>query len=207
MNTCRWPRKRTSRLLCAANWPSSTMTYTCLRGRRAACCARPRTARRICAWTASRWSICHQRRQPRAVLPRPVAEDPRDSSFNEWPETTVAEPSSSWSDPYLYLKILAEWKRHEVQPAAAANSPRLTPGRANPAPSGLQPAQGSSPSAPNTCGWVPSLLASTRSPVQIAVMLVLSAFSRRPRFRNAIDPGRRSAPIPSPERNAASRRR
>lgn len=32
------------------------------------------------------------------------------TSFNEWPETTVVEPSSSWSDPYQYLKILAEWK-------------------------------------------------------------------------------------------------
>jgi hypothetical protein len=32
------------------------------------------------------------------------------TSFNEWPETTVVEPSSSWPDPYLYLKILAEWK-------------------------------------------------------------------------------------------------
>ncbi len=32
------------------------------------------------------------------------------TSFNEWPETTVVEPSSSWPDPYQYLKILAEWK-------------------------------------------------------------------------------------------------
>jgi hypothetical protein len=32
------------------------------------------------------------------------------TSFNEWPETTVVEPSSSWDDPYQYLKILAEWK-------------------------------------------------------------------------------------------------
>ena len=32
------------------------------------------------------------------------------TSFNEWPETTIVEPSSSWADPYLYLKILAEWK-------------------------------------------------------------------------------------------------
>jgi hypothetical protein len=32
------------------------------------------------------------------------------TSFNEWPETTVVEPSSSWPDPYLYLKILATWK-------------------------------------------------------------------------------------------------
>jgi len=32
------------------------------------------------------------------------------TSFNEWPETTVVEPSASWTDPYSYLKILAEWK-------------------------------------------------------------------------------------------------
>lgn len=32
------------------------------------------------------------------------------TSFNEWPETTVVEPSSSWPDPYQYLKILADWK-------------------------------------------------------------------------------------------------
>lgn len=32
------------------------------------------------------------------------------TSFNEWPETTVVEPSSTWADPYQYLKILAEWK-------------------------------------------------------------------------------------------------
>ena len=32
------------------------------------------------------------------------------TSWNEWPESTVVEPSSSWPDPCLYLKILAEWK-------------------------------------------------------------------------------------------------
>ncbi|HYW80200.1 MAG TPA: glycoside hydrolase family 99-like domain-containing protein [Thermoguttaceae bacterium] len=32
------------------------------------------------------------------------------TSWNEWPETTVIEPSSTWPDPYLYLRILAEWK-------------------------------------------------------------------------------------------------
>jgi len=32
------------------------------------------------------------------------------TSWNEWPETTTVEPSSTWPDPYLYLKILAEWK-------------------------------------------------------------------------------------------------
>jgi hypothetical protein len=35
------------------------------------------------------------------------------TSSNEWPETTVIEPSSSWKDPYLYLKIVAEWKGPE----------------------------------------------------------------------------------------------
>ena len=38
------------------------------------------------------------------------------TSFNEWPETTVVEPSSSWSDPYLYLRILAEWKGVKFSP-------------------------------------------------------------------------------------------
>ena len=42
------------------------------------------------------------------------------TSFNEWPETTVVEPSSSWTDPYSYLKILAEWK-------GAAFTPPLLP--------------------------------------------------------------------------------
>jgi hypothetical protein len=32
------------------------------------------------------------------------------TSWNEWPETTVVEPSSTWPDPYLYLRIVAEWK-------------------------------------------------------------------------------------------------
>jgi len=32
------------------------------------------------------------------------------TSWNEWPETTVVEPASTWADPYLYLEILAEWK-------------------------------------------------------------------------------------------------
>ena len=32
------------------------------------------------------------------------------TSWNEWPESTVLEPSSSWPDPYQYLRILAEWK-------------------------------------------------------------------------------------------------
>lgn len=40
------------------------------------------------------------------------------TSFNEWPETTVVEPSSSWPDPYQYLKILAEWKGLTFTPPA-----------------------------------------------------------------------------------------
>ncbi|HZQ46912.1 MAG TPA: glycoside hydrolase family 99-like domain-containing protein [Verrucomicrobiae bacterium] len=32
------------------------------------------------------------------------------TSFNEWPESTAIEPSSSWRDPYQYLKILANWQ-------------------------------------------------------------------------------------------------
>ncbi len=39
------------------------------------------------------------------------------TSFNEWPETTVIEPSRSWADPYQYLKILAQWKSIQfIQP-------------------------------------------------------------------------------------------
>jgi hypothetical protein len=32
------------------------------------------------------------------------------TSWNEWPETTVIEPSETWVDSYQYVKILAEWK-------------------------------------------------------------------------------------------------
>jgi hypothetical protein len=38
------------------------------------------------------------------------------TSFNEWPETTIVEPSSSWNDPYFYLKILAEWNGVKFSP-------------------------------------------------------------------------------------------
>lgn len=31
-------------------------------------------------------------------------------SFNEWFEMTEVEPSSTWRDPYLYLKLLAQWR-------------------------------------------------------------------------------------------------
>jgi hypothetical protein len=38
------------------------------------------------------------------------------TSWNEWPETTVVEPSSTWDDPYLYLRIVAEWKGMAFRP-------------------------------------------------------------------------------------------
>lgn len=38
------------------------------------------------------------------------------TSFNEWPETTVVEPALTWPDPYLYLRILAEWKGRRFRP-------------------------------------------------------------------------------------------
>ena len=31
-------------------------------------------------------------------------------SFNEWLETTEIEPSSTSPDPYVYLKIIAQWQ-------------------------------------------------------------------------------------------------
>jgi hypothetical protein len=41
------------------------------------------------------------------------------TSWNEWPESTVVEPSSSWPDPYLYLRILAEWRGLTFTPPQA----------------------------------------------------------------------------------------
>ena len=35
---------------------------------------------------------------------------PQADQTHEWPEATVVEPSSSWSDPCQYLRILAKWK-------------------------------------------------------------------------------------------------
>ena len=32
-------------------------------------------------------------------------------SFNEWFEMTEIEPATSWPDPYLYLKIVSDWRR------------------------------------------------------------------------------------------------
>lgn len=47
------------------------------------------------------------------------------TSWNEWPETTIIEPSSSWEDPYQYLKILAEWRgvQFEVPPLPVLDRP------------------------------------------------------------------------------------
>jgi hypothetical protein len=45
------------------------------------------------------------------------------TSWNEWPETTVVEPSASWDDPYRYLKIVAEFNGLDFrQPAEPARS-------------------------------------------------------------------------------------
>jgi glycoprotein endo-alpha-1,2-mannosidase len=40
------------------------------------------------------------------------------TSWNEWPETTVVEPASSWKDPYAYLRILAAWRGIAFEPPA-----------------------------------------------------------------------------------------
>ncbi len=34
-------------------------------------------------------------------------------SFNEWYEMTQVEPSATWKDPYLYLKLIAAWQGKE----------------------------------------------------------------------------------------------
>ncbi|MFT5127056.1 MAG: glycoprotein endo-alpha-1,2-mannosidase [Rhodothermales bacterium] len=60
------------------------------------------------------------------------------TSWNEWPETTVIEPSSSWPDPYLYLRILAEWRGQSFTPPALpvlfGGSPQARESDANEAP-------------------------------------------------------------------------
>jgi hypothetical protein len=38
------------------------------------------------------------------------------TSWNEWPESTVVEPSADWEDPYQYLRILAEWRGKRFVP-------------------------------------------------------------------------------------------
>lgn len=51
------------------------------------------------------------------------------TSFNEWPETTNVEPARTWPDPYLYLRILAEWRGKGFiapkPPACVASPERL----------------------------------------------------------------------------------
>jgi hypothetical protein len=49
------------------------------------------------------------------------------TSWNEWPESTVIEPSSSWPDPYLYLKILADWKGVTFTPPLASSQEKQQP--------------------------------------------------------------------------------
>lgn len=36
-------------------------------------------------------------------------------SFNEWFEMTEVEPSTTWKDPYLYLKLIAQWRGKQWQ--------------------------------------------------------------------------------------------
>jgi hypothetical protein len=49
------------------------------------------------------------------------------TSWNEWPETTVVEPSSSWPDPYFYLKLLAEWNGIKFVPPPMPATKRNQP--------------------------------------------------------------------------------
>ena len=49
------------------------------------------------------------------------------TSFNEWPETTVIEPSLTWADPYLYLGIIADYAGVNWQPPALPPSEVLDP--------------------------------------------------------------------------------
>ena len=52
------------------------------------------------------------------------------TSFNEWPETTVIEPAATWVDPYLYLRILADFNGERFR--APAEPERIHLGRAMP---------------------------------------------------------------------------
>ena len=49
------------------------------------------------------------------------------TSWNEWPETTVVEPSATWQDPYQYLKILTDWRGLEF-PESPPELPRTQEG-------------------------------------------------------------------------------
>jgi len=40
------------------------------------------------------------------------------TSFNEWPEGTVVEPSADWPDPYRHLLQIARCKGREFVPPA-----------------------------------------------------------------------------------------
>lgn len=54
------------------------------------------------------------------------------TSWNEWPETTVVEPSSSWPDPYRYLRVLAEWRGRAFDPIPPPGwESRAAPGVSN----------------------------------------------------------------------------
>jgi hypothetical protein len=48
-------------------------------------------------------------------------------SFNEWFEMTEIEPSATWKDPYLYLKIIAEWRGNKwKEPPLPTGQGRIT---------------------------------------------------------------------------------
>ena len=69
------------------------------------------------------------------------------TSFNEWPETTVIEPALTWPDPYLYLRLVAEftgarWRAPPLPPAEALD-PLIVPllrRRLGEPPQGAEPA-------------------------------------------------------------------
>ena len=44
------------------------------------------------------------------------------TSWNEWPETTVIEPSASWTDPYHDLRIIAQWRGAAFTPPPLPNA-------------------------------------------------------------------------------------
>jgi hypothetical protein len=50
------------------------------------------------------------------------------TSWNEWPETTVVEPASTWEDPYQFLRILAAWRGIPFEPPDEPPRPGAEPG-------------------------------------------------------------------------------